>query len=161
MTTVLEKAKIRMITDCWHCPMKLVYTKCDLAVKAEPEYIPGENCPWSLLDKANAELERERLRLAACGVVALSDTPESAKDARSMSPEYQSASCDDVARRVDECMTLRKQNTSLLEFVRSLATQHLENEMSEDERENADYFEAYEYAVNAARATLEDHNAHS
>lgn len=57
--------------------------------------------------RLNAELERERMRLAACGVVALADTPESAAKAREMRNEYRSASCDDVARRVDECMTLR------------------------------------------------------
>lgn len=55
------------------------------------------------LKKAESELERERMRLAACGVVALADTPESAAQAREMRDEYRSASCDDVARRVDEC----------------------------------------------------------
>lgn len=54
------------------------------------------------------ELEREQLRLAACGVVALADTPESAKQARNMHPDYMSGSCNSVARRVDECMDLRK-----------------------------------------------------
>ena len=54
-----------------------------------------------------AELERERMRLAACGVVALSDTPESAAKAREMHADYRSAACDDVARRVDECVLLR------------------------------------------------------
>jgi hypothetical protein len=54
------------------------------------------------------ELERERMRLVACGVVAMADTPDSAAKARDMHPDYRSASCDDVARRVDECMALRK-----------------------------------------------------
>lgn len=49
------------------------------------------------------------MRLAACGVVALADTPESAKRARDMLPQFRSGSCDDVARRVDECMKLRSQ----------------------------------------------------
>lgn len=57
-----------------------------------------------------ADLERERMRLAACGVVALADTPESARQAREMHEDYRSASCDDVARRVDECMRLREKN---------------------------------------------------
>ena len=38
------------------------------------------NAILSLIDrlkKAEAELERERMRLAACGVVAMADTPES------------------------------------------------------------------------------------
>lgn len=59
------------------------------------------------LSAVEAELDTERIRLAACGVVALSDTPESAVRARDMLPLYRSASCDDVARRVDECMSLR------------------------------------------------------
>lgn len=54
-----------------------------------------------------AELERERLRLAACGVVAMADTPESAAKARDMSPEYHSASLDDVIRQIDALMELR------------------------------------------------------
>lgn len=54
-----------------------------------------------------SELETERIRLAACGVVALSNTPESAAKARNMLPEFRSASCDDVARMVDEQMQLR------------------------------------------------------
>jgi hypothetical protein len=54
-----------------------------------------------------AELSRERMRLAACGVVALADTSESAAKAREMHADYRSASCDDVARRVDECISLR------------------------------------------------------
>jgi hypothetical protein len=54
-----------------------------------------------------AELERERMRLAACGVVAMADTPASAAKERDMHPDYLSASCDDVARRVDECIAMR------------------------------------------------------
>ena len=54
-----------------------------------------------------AELETERMRLAACGVVALSNTADSAKQARDMRPEYWSASCGDVARMVDENISLR------------------------------------------------------
>jgi len=61
----------------------------------------------------NGELETERMRLAACGVVAMADTPTSAVAARDMHPDYRSASCDDVARRVDECITLRDQVAAL------------------------------------------------
>lgn len=35
------------------------------------------------------------------------ETPKSAASARQMREEYRGASCDDVARRVDECMRLR------------------------------------------------------
>jgi hypothetical protein len=58
---------------------------------------------------AKRELEIERTRLAACGVVARADTPESAAEARHMHEDYRSASCYDVALRVDECMRLRTQ----------------------------------------------------
>lgn len=64
-------------------------------------------------DSLKAELEIERIRLAACGVVAMADTPESAAKARDMREEYRSASCDDVARRVDECIALRTERDSL------------------------------------------------
>ena len=68
------------------------------------------------LKKAESELERERMRLAACGVVA----PESAAQAREMRDEYRSASCDDVARRVDDCMTLRAERDALGALVSDL-----------------------------------------
>ena len=57
--------------------------------------------------RLRAELERERLRLAACGVVASSNTPESAKRARTMHPDYESASCSEVAEAVDREMAMR------------------------------------------------------
>ena len=57
--------------------------------------------------KLRDELEQERMRLAACGVVAMANTPESARAARDMHSDYRSASCDDVARIVDENMKLR------------------------------------------------------
>lgn len=57
--------------------------------------------------KLEADLERERLRLAACSVVALADTPESAAKARDMLPEYHSASLADVIRQIDALMELR------------------------------------------------------
>src|SRR5690606_35153361 len=58
-------------------------------------------------DELRAELETERMRLAACGVVALANTPDSVKQALEMLPEYWSASCGDVARMVDENIKLR------------------------------------------------------
>lgn len=59
------------------------------------------------ITELEAELERERMRLVACGVVAMADTPDNAKEARKMHPDYESAACSDVARRVDECIELR------------------------------------------------------
>ncbi len=61
------------------------------------------------LAEKDAELKTERIRLAACGVVALANTPDSAAKAREMLPEYRSASCDGVARTVDREMALREQ----------------------------------------------------
>ena len=60
-----------------------------------------------------AECERLRMQLAACGVVALANTPESAAQARQMHPDYMSASCSDVADAVDREMTLRQQRDAL------------------------------------------------
>ncbi len=68
----------------------------------------------SLANALKAEVERERLRLAACGVVALANTPESALRAREMHYNYQSASCDDVAKAVDREMELRAEVERLL-----------------------------------------------
>lgn len=67
------------------------------------------------------ELERERLRLAACGVVALANTADSAERARMMHDDYRSASCDDVARAVDAQMTLRAALTALDERLKECA----------------------------------------
>ncbi len=69
-----------------------------------------------LLEK---ELETERMRLAACGCIALANTDESAREARQMHPDYWSASCDDVARSVDKQMAYRK---ALLTLRQILAT---------------------------------------
>lgn len=67
------------------------------------------------LDRLRAELERERMRLAACGAVASANTPETAAEARKMHDDYRSASCDDVAAAVDREMRLRKENAALRE----------------------------------------------
>lgn len=53
------------------------------------------------------QLEILHMQLAACGVVAMANTPDSAAKARDMYPEYRSASCAEVARAVDREMELR------------------------------------------------------
>lgn len=73
-----------------------------LAGATDYDYLKAANA------KMSDELETERIRLAACGVVALANTPESAAKAREMKDEYRSASCDDVARLVDSEMKMRK-----------------------------------------------------
>lgn len=59
------------------------------------------------------EVERMRMQLAACGVVALCNTPESAAKARDMHPDYMSASCQEVMRAVDSEMALRAELAAL------------------------------------------------
>lgn len=55
-----------------------------------------------------ALLEREQMRLAACDVIAMCDTPASAAEARQMHSDHESAALDSVKRRVDECIALRQ-----------------------------------------------------
>lgn len=59
------------------------------------------------------ELERERMRLAACGVAAMSNTRETAKLNRQVHDEYRSASLDDVCAAVDREMALRERVADL------------------------------------------------
>ena len=80
----------------------------------EPHMAPWPEGKYYRVDQVDAriaeleaELERERMRLAACGVVAVANTPESAARARDMHPDYRSAACDDVARMVDSEMAMR------------------------------------------------------
>ena len=54
-----------------------------------------------------AEVERLRLQLAGCGVIAMANTRRSAKDCRNISPDLMCASISDVARAVDREMDLR------------------------------------------------------
>lgn len=59
------------------------------------------------LHRLEAKQEILRMQLAACGVVALANTPDSAAKARDMHTDYMSASCQDVMRAVDREMELR------------------------------------------------------
>ena len=70
------------------------------------------------LAERDAEIERLSMQLAACGVVALANTPESAGEARQMHPDYMSASCSDVADAVDREMALRQQRDKLAGLLR-------------------------------------------
>lgn len=53
------------------------------------------------------QLDVERMRLAACSVAAMSNTPASAASARQMNPKYRSAALNDIERVVDSEMALR------------------------------------------------------
>ena len=79
---------------------------------------------WAVreIEKHKAEVERlrwalevEGLRLAACDVVAMADTPESADRARQMQSGLRSAALSSVERRVDEVIALRADNERLRE----------------------------------------------
>lgn len=61
------------------------------------------------IQQLEKELETERMRLAACGVVALANTVDSAATSREMHPDYMSASCQDVINAVDREMALREE----------------------------------------------------
>jgi purine nucleoside phosphorylase len=97
--------------------------RTDAVESAITDFYGHPNVPHQMLTLARqlerenmellAEIERERMRLVACGVVAMSDTPESAASARDIHADYRSASCEDVARRVDECIRLRAQVETL------------------------------------------------
>ena len=53
------------------------------------------------------EMEKLRMRLVACSVVANANTPEAAAQQRQMHPGYRSGACEDVAVAVDREMALR------------------------------------------------------
>lgn len=55
------------------------------------------------------DLETERMRLTACGVIAMANTRETAEEARKMRPEYRSASLGDVERAVDREIQYREE----------------------------------------------------
>jgi hypothetical protein len=79
-----------------------------------------------ITEALRAELETERIRLAACGVVAMANTPESLARARDMHPDYMSASCQDVMRAVDAEIELRAERDQLraeVDKARELLTQ--------------------------------------
>jgi hypothetical protein len=71
-------------------------------------------------DEAIADLEAERLRLAACGVVAMANTPESAARVRDILPVHFSASLHSVMGAVDREMELRAEVERLRSALRGL-----------------------------------------
>ncbi|WP_223528351.1 hypothetical protein [Pseudomonas sp. A-RE-23] len=66
--------------------------------------------------------ERLRMQLVACGVVASSNTRETAERQRDMHPDYMSASCQEVIRAVDREMDLREERDQLRAEVAGLKT---------------------------------------
>ena len=72
------------------------------------------------LAERDAQIERMQMQLAACGVVALANTPGSAGEARQMHPDYMSASCSDVADAVDREIAMRQQRDNIAQILRDL-----------------------------------------
>jgi hypothetical protein len=64
-------------------------------------------------DELKTEVERLQIQLAACGVVAMTNTRETATKQRDMHPDYMSASCQDVMAAVDREMALREERDQL------------------------------------------------
>jgi len=85
-------------------------------------YICGADEARTRLNKLEADLETLRMRLAACSVVALANSPKSAANARNMHDNYKSASLDDVIRAVDREMKLRADNKMLLSVLEEIAS---------------------------------------
>lgn len=75
----------------------------------------------AIIDGLRGEVERLQMQLAACGVVALANTIESAGEARQMHPDYMSASCSDVADAVDREIALRTQRDQQAQRIGELA----------------------------------------
>lgn len=61
------------------------------------------------VERLRDELETERMRVVACGVIALSNTRESAERQRKMHQKYRCASVIDVERAVDREMDLHEE----------------------------------------------------
>jgi hypothetical protein len=92
---------------------QLTYIEPDFARELERELI-----------EVRADLEREIMRLAACGVVALANTPDSAKRAREMRDEYRSDSLLSVQSAVDKEMHYRGELARALRVVEAARQWH-------------------------------------
>lgn len=94
----------------------------------------------------SADLERERMRLAGCGVAALCDTPKSAEAQRiGKDNPYWSASYGDVCRQIDELMRIR------VELAAAQAEAQARRGMTDDELAQLKLtcYAAFETAVDA------------
>lgn len=112
---VLESEHVEFY-EKWHeCRRKLE------ALKAERDELRAENAELESVARLNAgankrlveELEIERMRLAGCGVAAMSNTDESVKARINNLSPFWSASYGDVCAAVDREMSLRKELEAL------------------------------------------------
>ena len=74
------------------------------------------------LNETKAALEREQLRLAACDVIAMADTPESAAKVRTDLPQDFQSAASGVIRRVDECIVLRQMVRELRDALENIVS---------------------------------------
>jgi len=110
--------------------------------------------PAVAVARVQAELEAERMRLAACSVAALSNTRESAKAARVIPDEYKSASWYDVCAAVDREMDLRESTDA----IPRAQVQAAVDEIAERETTARRYCEEdARYALTMSMCILEDH----
>lgn len=70
-----------------------------------------------------AELERERMCHAACGVIAISNTPESLARNREMLPEYLSASVEDCIRAAEREIALKADKARIRDYLNAYFAQ--------------------------------------
>lgn len=106
------------------------------------------------VQQLKAALEREQMRLVACDVIAMCDTPESAAEARKMHQDYESAALDSVKRRVDECIALRQMVRELrdaLENIVSVGCEFYDMDMGDN---GADAVEQSNTAITKANQLL-------
>lgn len=87
-------------------PLDLNHQPADLAEAIE------------MLRRASALLEVERMRLAACGVAAMQNTPATIAQRVDRNSPYYSASYEDVCRAVDREISLRAQMQNFVDICR-------------------------------------------
>lgn len=104
-------------------------------------------------DELRAALEIERMRLAGCGVAAMSNNDESVKARINNLSPFWSASYGDVCAAVDREMSLRKQLAALQANREPLSDDEI-RDCAESENlpyfENKEEFDAFTRAIEAA-----------
>ena len=113
----------------------------------------GLYVPMSQMRLLQAEVERLQLQLAACGVVAMANTPDSAARQRDMHPDYMSASCQDVIRAVDREMALREERDQLKAILQQFMS------LNQHDRDLPLELFAIQRSVSAKAVSLASHDA--
>ncbi len=74
-----------------------------------------------IISQLKNQLETERMRLVACGVIAMSNTNDSLSKVLDMHDDYKSASLNDVERAVRAEIRLREENALLRQVLEKIA----------------------------------------